>query len=214
MKEKILITGFNGYLAKILEDTLDNNIYHLHYLTTKKAQSSKNIFYWNINANYIDPNALMNTTHIIHLSGFNISNRWTAKNKKIMFDSRVKGSALLYDQCIQLDIKPKTFISASAMGYYGFNQTGLKDENQPPGNDWMSNLCLNWERMADQFERLGTRVCKLRFSLIIDEKSEIMKKINLGFKFGIGLIFGSGKQAFPWVHSHDACSFINHLINP
>ena len=55
--------------------------------------------------------------------------------------------------------------------------------------------------MADQFERLGTRVCKLRFSLIIDEKSEIMKKINLGFKFGVGLIFGSGQQHFPWIHS-------------
>ena len=212
MKEKILITGFNGCLAKTLEDTMDKNIYQLNYLTTKKSQCSKNIFYWNINANYIDPNALLNTTHIIHLSGFNISNRWTAKNKKIMFDSRVKGSALLYDQCVQLKIKPKTFISASAMGYYGFNQKGIKDENQPPGNDWMSELCVNWERMADQFESLDTRVCKLRFALILDKKSKIMKKINLSFKFGIGLILGSGNQAFPWIHSHDACSFINHLI--
>tara|TARA_B100001250_G_scaffold132167_2_gene112898 strand:+ start:5651 stop:6544 length:894 start_codon:yes stop_codon:yes gene_type:complete len=212
VKEKILITGFNGHIARKLNNFLDKNKYELNYLTTKKNECSTNVFYWDIQKHYIDPYALQDTKHIIHLAGFNISNRWSKNNKKVMFDSRIKSSQLLYNQCNKIKIKPETFISASAMGYYGFNQTGLKDENTKHGNDWMSNLCVNWESMADQFEKIGTRVCKLRFSLIIDEKSEIMKKINLGFKFRFGLIFGSGQQHFPWIHSNDICRFIQHII--
>jgi len=212
VKEKILITGFNGHIAKKLNLFLDSKKYELNYLTTQRKNCSNNIFYWNIQQSYIDPQALINTKHIIHLAGFNISNRWTAKNKTVMFESRVRSSQLLYNQCRSLKLKPKTFISASAMGYYGFNGAGIKDENSKAGKDWMSDLCVNWEKMADQFEQLNSRVCKLRFAVIIDDESEIMRKINLSFQLGLGLIFGSGQQYFPWIHSHDVCRFIQHIL--
>ena len=212
MKDKVLITGFNGALAKQLGKVLDSNRYQLNYLTTKKNLCSKHIFYWNIYDGYIDRNALMNTKHVIHLAGFSISNAWTKKNKKIMFDSRVKASKIIYTECLNLNIKLKTFITASAMGYYGFNQKGIKKEDDPAGIDWMSELCVQWESVANNFQSMGARICKLRFSLILGEESEIIKKTNTGFKFGCGLIFGSGKQQFEWIHIEDACRFIKLIV--
>ncbi len=212
MKEKILITGLNGQLAQKLINFLDLNKYQLNYLTTRKNKCSQNVFYWDIQKNYIDPKALHGTKHIIHLAGFNISNRWTKNNKKIMFESRVKSSQLIFDHCKMQDIKLQTFISASAMGFYGFNQQGIKKETSKAGNDWMADLCVNWEEVADKFKTINARVCKLRFAVIIDEKSEIMQKINLSFKVGLGLILGTGKQQFPWIHINDVCRFIQHIL--
>ena len=213
MKEKILITGYNGNIAQKLNSILDRNRYEVFFLTTKKKKCSKNIFYWNLTEKYIDPNALKNVKHIIHLSGYNIENNWSLKNKKLMYDSRVKTSNLLYQSCIKLNIKPETFISASAMGYYGFNQTGEKNEQSQCGADWMAILCEKWEQAADKFKSIGSRVIKTRLSLIMDKNSGILKKINLGFKFKLGIVFGNGSQLFPWISIDDAANFISHAIN-
>jgi len=99
VKEKILITGFHGSLAKYLSQILDHSKYQINYLTTKKKSCSNKIFYWDCEKNYIDPKALIKTSHIIHLAGFNISNNWSEKNKEVMFDSRVKTAELLYREC-------------------------------------------------------------------------------------------------------------------
>ena len=212
MKEKILITGYNGSLSKRLSNVINKDIYDIKYLTTQKKYCSKNVFYWNINDNYIDESAIIDTKHIIHLAGYNISNKWTKSNKEKMYKSRVHSSKLLYESCLRLNIKPKTFISASAMGYYGFNQSGIKKETDYSQKDWMSTLCFDWEKMADQFNFLDTRVCKLRLALILEKNSEIIQKTKLGFHFGMGIIFGDGKQPFPWIHIDDVVNFIIFTI--
>ena len=212
MKEKILITGYNGSIAQKLNSILDKKRYEIFFLTTKKKKCSKNIFYWSLTEKYIDPTALKNVKHIIHLSGYNISNKWNSKNKEIMYDSRVKTSEILYKSCIKLNIKPKTFISASAMGYYGFNQSGEKNEKSKCGNDWMARLCDKWEQAADKFKVINCRVMKMRLSLIMDKNSGILQKINLGFKFRLGIVFGDGSQLFPWISIDDVTNFISYTI--
>lgn len=212
MKEKVLITGFNGNVAKTLANTLDHSMYEITFLTSRQKDCSKNIFYWNTNKNYIDPEALENTAHIIHLAGFNITNSWTSKNKQKMFNSRVETSKLLYIACKKNNTKPLSFISASAMGYYGFESKGIKKENDEAGNDWMAQLCVEWEKAADNFKLIGTRVIKLRLSLIMDKNSGILQNTCLGFRFKTGLIFGDGSQSFPWIDIKDVAKFIEFTI--
>ena len=212
MKEKVLITGFNGNVAKTLEKTLNHSVYEIAFLTSNKKDCAKNIFYWDTNKNYIDPEALVNTAHIIHLAGFNITNSWTSKNKQKMFNSRVETSKLLYTVCEENNIKPLSFISASAMGYYGFESQGIKKENDRPGQDWMAQLCVEWEKAADNFKSMETRVIKLRLALIIDKNSGILQKTCLGFRFKTGLIFGDGSQSFPWIDIKDVAEFIIFTI--
>ena len=208
MKEKVLITGARGAVAKKLSYLLDEEKYSIFYLTTNKNCRKNNEFYWNLCDNKIDPLALKNVNHIIHLSGYNISHSWTSKNKKIMFDSRVKTAKLIYNECYSMNIKPQTFITASAMGYYGFESSGMKKENDTAGEDWMAQLCVEWEKTANKFKTLGVRIIKLRLSLVLDKDSGVLNKILLGYKFGVGVVFGNGTQPFPWIHIKDVTRFI------
>ena len=129
-----------------------------------------------------------------------------------MYDSRVNSSKLLYETCVDLNIHPKTFISASAIGYYGFNNNGIKKEQDKTGNDWMAKLCENWEKAADNFKLIKTRVVKTRLALVIDKNSSVLQKTILGFKFKTGIIFGDGKQSFPWIDIIDAVRFIKFTL--
>ena len=138
MKEVVLITGGRGSLAKKLNKCI-SKYYEVRFLTTKRQAESKNYFYWNIKQSYVSSHALIGVSHIIHLSGFNISNRWTKKNKVLMYQSRVDASKLLFKKCEELQIKPKTFITASAIGYYNSTRN-LQKETSAPGKDWISNL--------------------------------------------------------------------------
>ena len=213
MQKKVLITGANGLLANKLGELLKDHNYYVCYLSTKKSKAT-NIFYWNLSQKHIDEEALIDTDYIIHLAGYSISNIWTKKNKIKMFDSRVKTSQLIYEKCKILNQSPKLFISASAMGFYGLKTHGLKrEEDNPVENDWMSSLCVEWEKQADKFKDLGSRVIKLRLSLIIDKNGGVLEKILLGNYFRIAFIFGDGNQPCPWIHSSDVAKFILHGIN-
>ena len=119
MQDKILITGYNGALAQRLKSFLEND-YELIYLTSnKKSVDNSSIYYWDIKKKYVDENALLGCSHIIHLCGYNIMNSWSKKNKAKMYTSRVDTANLLFKKCKKLGVKIKTFIGASAMDIMG-----------------------------------------------------------------------------------------------
>ena len=151
MKEIVLITGANGELAKAAKKILSIS-YHVRCLTSsKKSVDGKSTFYWNIRKKYVDRNALKNCNHIVHLSGYSILKRWNKKNKKLMYDSRVKGSELLFDTCKEQNLNLQTFISASAIGIYGLTATGTKYEHSKLGDDRVPKILQDWEISADKF---------------------------------------------------------------
>ena len=212
MKEKVLITGASGRIAQKVGHLLSENGYEVVYLTTNKQFLSNTRFYWDLEKEYINPDALYDVQHIIHLAGLSIAKRWSKKNKKIMFDSRIKTSRLIFETCCKLNIKPKTFLSTSAIGYYGFNNTGVKKETDVSGTDWLAKLCVAWEKEADNFKLINTRVIKLRLGVVLDKKNEIIKKTFLSYQLGFGVVFGDGRQPFPWIHIEDVIQCIFHII--
>ena len=92
-----------------------------------------------------------------------------------MYSSRINTANLLFEKCKALNIGLKTFISASAMGYYGFGSEKEVDENSSAGNDWLANLVVDWESAASQFKNIGARIINLRISLMMDKKSGFLK---------------------------------------
>ena len=126
MKERIIITGYSGSLAKITIALLKDDYEIIGLTSNKKKVNNKDIFYWNTSTNEIDEKALENCKHIIHLAGYPILKRWTTKNKRLMHQSRIGAANLLFNKCKKLNISPVTFISASAIGIYGLNARGMK----------------------------------------------------------------------------------------
>ena len=130
-----------------------------------------------------------------------------------MYDSRINGANILFENCKSLSIQPKTFITASAIGYYGLDDfTTLKKETDKPANDWMAKMCVDWENAGQQFASLKTRVVQLRISLLLTKKAGFLAPTFLSMKLGSAVVFGSGKQPIEWIHIDDACSFIEHAI--
>ena len=220
MSERVLITGYNGALAKRVAIILEKKFDLVFLTSNKKSVNNKNIFFWNIEEEYIDPLALKDCKHIIHLCGFNIMNRWSKKNRELMYSSRVLTANLLFKKCFELELKIESFIGASAMGYYGLNTIADVDESAENGSDWLAKLSLDWENAANQFNKIGSRIVNLRISLLMDLNSGFLKVTLLPLKIGITSIFTPAALVYSWIHIDDVAKFIlyaienNHVAGP
>tara|TARA_B100000902_G_scaffold55402_1_gene62112 strand:- start:37562 stop:38452 length:891 start_codon:yes stop_codon:yes gene_type:complete len=211
MKEIILITGDSGSLAKEVKKILSED-YFIRTLTTKKNKvNKKTVFYWDIDKEILDEDALKDCNHIIHLSGYPILKPWTQRNKELMYTSRVNGAKLLYEKCKKNNIK--TFITASAIGYYGLTAEGCKDEVSIAGEDWLANLANDWELAADLFKNIGARVVKMRIPLLFSNESGFLKYTLLSMKLGLAVMLGNINNPVNWIHIKDAARFVSESIN-
>ena len=212
MKERIIITGYSGSLAKITRELLKDDYEIIGLTSNKKHVNNKDIYYWNTSTNEIDENALENCKHIIHLAGYSILKRWTKKNKKLMHQSRIGAANLLLNKCKELNISPKTFISASAIGIYGLDAKGIKSENDKVGTDWIARMASDWEESAQQFKQIGSRIVQMRISLLLNQQTAFLKYNLLSMKLGIGVVIGSKEKKISWIHVDDAANFIKQAI--
>jgi hypothetical protein len=212
MKERIIITGYSGSLARKTTELLKDNYEIIGLTSNKKRVNNKNIYYWNTSTNEIDESALENCKHVIHLSGHSILKSWTKKNKRLMHESRVSAAHLLFNKCKKLNISPITFISASAIGIYGLDARGIKSENDKIGTDWIARMASDWEESAQQFKQIGSRIIQMRISLLMNQETAFLKYNLLSMKLGIGVIIGSKKKKISWIHVDDAANFIKEAI--
>jgi uncharacterized protein (TIGR01777 family) len=214
MKQVVLITGAKGMLAKNLAKHLEKD-YSIRFLTRNKTRSNE--YVWDINSNYIDPNALIGVHHIIHLAGTPIATkRWTNKRKKNILTSRVNSAELILQKLKKLNINIDSFISASAIGYYGSITTEkILDENAPKGNDFLSDVCFEWENAAKAFKSKGVanRIAIIRLGIILAKNDGALPKIMKPIKYGFGSSLGNGNQYMPWIHIHDLVRLFKFILD-
>lgn len=213
---KVLITGASGLVGSALTKyLLDNNFEVVHLSRSKKSNSPVPIFVWDIKSEYLEEGALENVNHIVHLAGAGIADqRWTEKRKQEIIDSRTKSAELLFNGIRKLYHKPDTFISASAIGYYGaITSDKIFVEEDKPAEDFQGKVCKLWEESADLFSGLGIRTVKLRLGVVLSKKGGALKKMILPSKFGFGSALGSGNQFLPWVHIKDVVNIISKSIS-
>ncbi|MCT2564175.1 TIGR01777 family oxidoreductase [Chryseobacterium herbae] len=214
MKEIVLITGAGGMIARELSKKIEKD-YAIRFLTRKKKH--ENDFEWDIKKGTMDESALENVSHIIHLAGANISEkRWTKERKQELISSRVDSAGLLLETVRKKNIKLKSFISASGINYYGTVTTDkIYTEDDAPGNDFLSEVVVLWERAADDFkeQNLAERVVKIRTAVVLSKEDGALKKMLPTIQYGIGSALGSGKQYMPWIHIEDICSIYEATLN-
>jgi uncharacterized protein len=210
---KVIITGGTGLVGKALVSLLAKDGYETAILTRHPAKSNE--YQWDIEKSYIDPHVLEGAGHIIHLAGASVADMpWTAVRKKEIINSRVRSAARLHDLLKNNPNQVRTFISASAVGYYGDGGDKWQTEDTPAGSDFLADVCRKWEAAADSFSDLGLRICKLRIGIVLSHAGGALPKMDLPLKFGIGAYFGDGRQFLPWIHIHDLCRiFVQALEN-
>ncbi len=212
--QKVLITGGTGLIGKKLTALLLNKGYEVSLLS-RKANESKTVktFTWDVEKNIIDPNSLKNVDIIIHLAGEGIADkRWTSERKKSIINSRVNSTQLLFDSLSKIKHQVHSFISASAIGYYGDRNDELLTEESQVGKGFLAESCLQWENTVDKINELNIRVVKLRTGIVLSKDGGALAKMAVPFKFGFGTALGSGKQWMSWIHEEDLCNMYLHAI--
>lgn len=181
---------------------------------SRKKAEQPGVYYWNTSENEIDEAALDGVTHIIHLAGAGISDRrWSKKYKREIIDSRVLTAKLLYDTVTRKGSIVKCFISASAIGIYGNeNSSQIFTEEAEPGSGFLAETCRMWEDVADLFRSSGIRTVKIRTGIVLAGEGGFMKKIATPASFGLFAWFGKGRQYMPWIHIDDLCAIYHRAL--
>ncbi|PHS53795.1 MAG: TIGR01777 family protein [Lutibacter sp.] len=203
----ILVTGGTGLIGKQVCKLLQNNGYSVLILSRTKSKNPS-IYYWNIEKNYIDKQAILNANYIIHLAGAAIADkRWTKNRKLELINSRVKSTNLLFSYIKTFNPDLKGFISASAIGYYGaITSSKIFVEKDTHGKDFISTICKHWEKATHQFISIDIRTVIFRIGVVFSKRGGAFKKITIPIRFGIGTVLGNGKQYMPWIHIDDLCA--------
>ncbi|WP_298367689.1 TIGR01777 family oxidoreductase [uncultured Lutibacter sp.] len=210
---KILVTGGTGLIGKHLCKLLKNRGHFVTVLSRSRTENPLS-FYWNINENYIDNEAITNTDYIIHLAGAGIADkRWTSARKKILINSRVDSTNLLFRKVKELNPTLKGFIAASGIGYYGsLTSEKVFSENDNSGNDFLATICKLWEKESLSFQNENIRTVILRTGIVLSKKGGALDKIMKPIKLGVGAAIGSGKQFMPWISIEDLCNMYVEAI--
>ncbi len=211
---KILITGGSGLVGTQLSEQLTKDGHQVSHLSRTVGGSNYPTFKWDLGKGFIDEEAFAGLDHIIHLAGAGVADeRWTEKRKKLILDSRVDSVRLLYDYVSKLDVKLKSFVSASAIGIYG-GDTGdvLLKEDSPYGNDFLAEVVKSWEAETDTFNKL-TKVAKVRIGIVLSEKGGALPQILRQIKLYAGAPLGSGEQYLSWIHINDLCAIFTHVVS-
>lgn len=203
---KVLITGGSGLVGSRLTKLLqDKNIEVVHLSRSPSSKFRFKVYKWDWKNKEIDENCFNGITDVVHLAGAGIADKpWTMSRKHEIIKSRVETANLIFETLKKLKHPLNSYISASGIGYYGAVTTDkIFTENDMPHDDFIAKSCIYWEKSADQFLDISTRVVKLRMGVVLDKKSGALAKISKPVKFGVGSAIGTGKQAMPWIHIDD-----------
>jgi uncharacterized protein (TIGR01777 family) len=205
--ETVLISGGTGMVGTRLCEKLKEKGYKIAILSRDRSDSDEQVYLWDIEKQEIEEAAIESADYIIHLAGANIGEKaWTIERKKLIIDSRVKTSELIFEKTKKVKNHIKAFISASAIGYYGtVTSEKIFNESDPPAHDFLGETCRLWEKAADKFAGIGIRTVKIRTALVLSEHGGALDKMIIPAKFGFGSAIGSGKQFMPWIHIDDLC---------
>lgn len=201
----ILITGATGMIGKKLIRALSEKGHTLSILSRKPTHiAGVKVFLWDIYKQEIDKNCLDGVDTIIHLAGENIAEKkWTESRKQEIIKSRVLSTQLLYQLIHDTKAPVTSFISASAVGYYGDCGDEILTEQSDAGFGFLADCCQQWEHAVDQGKSLGIRIVKMRTGFILDRKEGGLPAIEKPVLFFVGAALGNGKQWIPWIHIDD-----------
>ncbi|WP_340106887.1 TIGR01777 family oxidoreductase [Rhodohalobacter sp. 8-1] len=215
---QILITGGTGFIGEFLCERLARDGHYLTLISRSpekySEENAKNQTYisWGSNlAKQMDK-----TDVVINLVGENLfGKRWTDEVKKRLYDSRIDLTNKLVDAMEESSNPPDLFISASGINYYGDSGSKVLTEDEKPGDDFLANLCVDWEGAAQRAKEFGVRVAIPRIAPVLEDGDGIIEKMKLPFSLFVGGSLGSGDQYLSWIHMYDMISALMFPIeNP
>lgn len=159
---------------------------------------------------------IQGSTGVVNLAGLSISTRWSAEIKKEIKQSRLRATSKVVDLINNSPegVRPTVLVSATAVGYYGTSETKVFDESSPSGNDYLAEVCREWEGAALNVNK-DVKLALIRIGVVLGKDGGALAKMIPIFMIFAGGPLGSGKQWFSWIHLDDIVNLIYEaLSNP
>jgi len=212
----VLVTGGTGFVGRPLVRRLLDGGADVTILTRDPqraaiaAPAGARLAAWSPPA-ALDPALLRGVDAIVNLAGEGIADaRWSDARKRAIRDSRIDATRTLVDALLQVPdrARPRTLISASAVGAYGDRGDEELNEFSRPGTGFLAEVCRDWEAEAQRASRFGVRVSTVRIGVVLGRDGGALAKMVAPFRLGVGGRIGSGRQWMSWIHLDDLVAMI------
>ena len=151
-----------------------------------------------------DPTLLAGVDAVIHLAGASIAGRFTDAHRNAIRDSRIGPTQRLAELLARSDAGPAVLISASAIGYYGFDRGDqILTEHSERGDGFLADVVAQWEDATALAEQAGVRVVRVRTGIVQSPRGGTLKLMRPLFSAGLGGRLGSGRQWLSWIGIDD-----------
>ncbi len=215
---KVAISGATGFVGKRLVEKLHLQGHHILVLTRNVMAAQKSFSssqFPNVEMVAYTPSqsgdwqqSIAGCDGVVNLAGEPIAEgRWTAARKQEILHSRKLGTQKIVEAIALANPKPQVLVNASAIGYYGTSENATFDEKSAAGNDFLAQVCLDWEAEAQKVTSAGVRLVIIRLGIVLG-KGGALDKMVTPFKLFAGGPIGTGKQWFSWIHRDDLVNMI------
>jgi len=206
---KTLITGCSGLVGSALVESLFAKGHSIQCL--QRNHNSPGGLFWATSEIQNTPGKSFD--FVVHLAGENVATgRWSESKKQAILESRVIGTRELVDYISLLEHKPRVFLCASAVGYYGSRGDEIVSEKASLGDSFLAEVCRQWEKESQRLTALGVRVVNLRFGMVLSPNGGALQKMVPPFKAGLGGVVGSGEQYIGWISIRDLVEIVSFCM--
>ncbi len=207
---KVLVTGSSGLIGTALGDALrargDEPV--------ALGRSGREGLSWDPERGVLDPAVFDGVDAVVHLAGRSIGeHRWSAGEKQAILESRTRGTTLLASTLARLGAPPKTFVSASAIGYYGNRGDDELTEDSGPGDGFLADVVVQWERATAAAQNAGIRTVRVRTGIVLASHGGVLARLLTPFRLGLGGRTGPGTQWMSWISLADEVGAILHALD-
>ncbi|MFI9158076.1 TIGR01777 family oxidoreductase [Kitasatospora aureofaciens] len=216
---RIAVTGSTGLIGSALVRSLladGHQVVRLvrHRSRTGPQPDGSTAIGWNPLLGEVDRDGLSGVEAVVHLAGAGVGDRrWSDSYKRDIRESRVYGTETVAVALAALKEPPRVLVSASAVGWYGQTGDRVIDEDSPAGDDFLAEVCLEWEAAARPAERAGIRVVHPRTGMVLSAAGGAGSRLFPLFKLGLGGRLGSGQQYWSYISLADEVAALRFLID-
>jgi uncharacterized protein (TIGR01777 family) len=211
---RVTVTGATGLIGPSLVGSLRHQGSEVTVLTRDPQRATDRlgdveVVGWDPMRETAPAGALVGRDAVVHMAGAPVSQRWSAKAKQEIRESRTIGTRNLISGIAGVaqegpgGARPSALVSSSAIGYYGPHGEEPLDEDAAPGSDFLAEVCVEWEHAAAAARELGVRVTQVRTGVVLDSDGGALSKMLPPFRLGVGGPVAGGRQYISWIHAQD-----------
>jgi uncharacterized protein (TIGR01777 family) len=215
---RVGVTGSSGLIGSALAAALhERGDEVVRFVRPDSPDTDDRIIRWDPDLHFIDEGDLARVEHfdaLVNLAGVGIGDdRWSPSRKRDILSSRINATALMVEALLTMSSKPAIVASGSAVGVYGSRDDDLLDESSFPGDDFLAEVCLEWEKATLPLEEAGIAVAHLRTGIVMSTRGGALKRQLPLFRAGLGARLSNGRQWLSPISLHDEVRAILWILD-